>query len=63
MIIMNEIKYCPVCGSDDILKQEYDVDSDLKLIDDDAEEKGIDYFCNDCRSNGDIEIVVKGVKK
>ncbi len=45
---IDDIKFCPVCGSEDIDKQ---LIKSINIM--------IDYYCNECGSNGDLDIYIK----
>lgn len=49
MSLKHEIHFCPVCGSENIDREEL-VCEDTDVC--------IDYYCKDCESNGDIKISV-----
>ncbi|MFW6173317.1 MAG: hypothetical protein ACOC5T_06180 [Elusimicrobiota bacterium] len=51
---MEGIKYCPVCGSKNIRKQPL-----IPTSSENAKQESVDYYCEDCESNGDMDIIIK----
>jgi len=45
MINVEDIKYCPICSSDNIDKVKLKTDMDTV---------GVDYYCKNCGGNGDL---------
>ncbi len=48
---LDKIKYCPVCGSKKLQKQGLRTDDELSTC--------VDYYCENCGSNGDLDIYIQ----